>query len=676
MRYNFIIFILYTISALCWASADKFLCQKFDEKTGSFAHYCTDYTEKYSNETTIENCSPKHEEVEPTAVVNFEIHGCSNQTIKNFVKRFINLLKLDISDSGFRTMDSFNYSHQQVQTFIMSHNQIVDYRWAHFMDLLARFPQLNELDLSYNNLHAVHAFANQSIIKLKKLNFEHNNIAYIQKGAFVNLTELETINLSYNQLNRIYANAFSKSLALQELDMTHNPIEYFDCDDLLNEKNFKFKVYISWEYVQHFSTDCIGLDSDRNQTKSLIVSNQRQSALVASEGGYRIDCPNRNFQQIRTFIAGPNKYRHILTILKCFGAELLELDLSRNFIQNLNAATFQRFKKLTHLSLIQTGLRTFDFQVLQDQKHLISLDISNNGLESIENVILSGNLRSFETLNIAGNSLVLTDFLQYLPMTIKNLDVSNCKMVGELKREYFRNMPDLEELHLRSLKWLRFGNHNPFEALENLLVLDISHNNLRGVDLSLLAGTFEKLREFRAADCNIDRAGDLFNLFGADLWTLDLSGNFIGDLRADSPLQRLNLLGLYLNRAHISKFDLNTLQESNGLAYFEIANNFLSEIDLTPLSTNLLELKMQSNQLENIVGLIPEHFKKLRYLDIGRNHLPCEYLTELANDFARKNAHFEEWDKFAEACLKINDNNSANTEAATEATNVPNAKAN
>lgn len=664
MRHNFIIFILCLAIPLCWTAAtNQFQCKKYDQKTKTFAYYCTDYA-KYSDGKAIENCSSRIDAAQKVDVINFEIHGCTNETVRKAVLELPNLHSMDISYSGFQTMDSFNYSHQQVETFNMSHNRIVEYKWIHFMELLGRFPQLSELDLSYNDLHAIHVFGSidGSIIKLKKLYFHHNNITHIQSGAFVNLTELEMIDLSHNRLTRIFANAFSNAQMLQELHLEHNPIDFFVCDDLLNQKNFKFQVHLSWENVEYFNTDCIGLDLP---SKYFIISNRHEAGLRPLAENYRIDCDHQNFQQIRTFKAGPNKYRSILTILRCFGSELLELDLTGNSIELIDQTMFRHFEKLTDLTLSQTQLKTFDFQWLQQQKQLISLDISHNGLELMENVLLCGNLRSLETFVTAGNRLRLLDFLQKLPKTIKNLDVSNSKIFGELKPEYFENMPDLEEIYLRSLTKLTFPNVNPFGELKNLIVLDISHNNLKGMDLTPMAATFQKLREFRAADCNIDNAIDLINQFGMDLWTLDLSGNFIGDLSDDSPLQRLNLLKLFLNRANISQFDLNTLSESNSLAYFEIANNSLIEIDLTPLSINIMELKMQSNQLEVIIGLTPEHFKKLQYLNIGKNHLPCEYLTELANDFARKNAHFEEWDKFAETCLKTNDDN--NTHASTEA---------
>lgn len=76
----------------------------------------------------------------------------------------------------------------------------------------------------------------------------------------------------------------------------------------------------------------------------------------------------------------------------------------------------------------------------------------------------------------------------------------------------------------------------------------------------------------------------------------------------------------------------------------------MHEIDLTPLSNNLLELHLNDNRLNTIVDLVPAHFTKLRYLNIGQNELSCAYLTKFASDFAG-HAHFEEWDQFAEICL-------------------------
>lgn len=668
-QYYFIIFVLCSTRALCTTTADndEFLCQLFDENAQSFAYYCRGFikhrtidveTETY---VYIEDCSfhqvPVAEFLSSSSssqVKHLEIGGCANQTVQDLVAYFNATVRtLDVSFSGYKTIDSINFVQPQLERINISHNEITEDPWTHFMDLLARFPQLTELDLSYNDWHAVHLIENRSIIELERLHLQHNAIAYIHIGAFVNLTRLEYIDLSHNQLDRISTSAFSHLQRLGFLHIEQNPFDFFFCDDLLNMRSLW--VYMSWDQIEYFSTDCNGIAPPQSSwldTQYIVASNTgKHGFFPLAIGKYKIDCDDASFQQIRTFYAGRNKYAAVLTILQCFGTTLLELNLDGNFIAIIEPSTFDRFVHLYELSLRDTQLLSFDFQMLRRQQNLISLDISGNDLTNINNIILAWDLREFQEFLAAGNRFK-ADLLRQLPSTIKYLDLSGTK-IGELTSKSFQYLTALEELRLRNTM-LKFSWNNPFEELENLQLLDVSHNDLNGMDFTQIASTLDKLRDFRAAECNLSNATDLIELFGLNLWTLDLSCNFIGDLHKDSAFHRLNLLNLYLNNANISKFDLETLRESSNLAYFEIANNSLKGIDLMPLAGDyLIELNISGNKLSTVKHLTPINFPKLRFLNIGHNQLACETLTQLTNDWIDELVDFEHLHRSRANCTQM-----------------------
>lgn len=672
-QYYFIIFVLCSTRAMCATITenDEFLCQIFDKSAHSFDYYCRDFIKYRTKDVETETyvymggCSFHRDSMveflssSPSSQVDhLKVGGCANKTVRDLVAYFNTTLRtLDVSFSGYETINSLNFAQHQLEILNLSHNQIVEHPWNNILEFFTRFPMLQELDLSYNKLNAVHLIANQSIINLERLHLQHNAIAYVQSGAFANLTRLKYIDLSHNQLDSISAAAFSNSRTLQTLHIEQNPIDHFFCDDLLNEKAIDFMVHISWDHVEYFNTDCVGIAPPQSlwiETQYFIALNTGKHGFIPfAIGQYAIHCDIASFRRIRTFIAGRNKYAAVLAILPCFGTTLLELDLSSNFIGYLEPSTFERFHHLYDLQLRDTRLLSFDFQMLQQQQHLIALDISENDLTNINNILLAWNLRDFQEFSAAGNRFK-ADLLRQLPSTIKYLDLSGTTL-GELTLKSFQYLTALEELRLRKTV-LKFSNGNPFEGLANLQLLDISQNDLNGMDFTRIATTLAKLREFRAAECNLSKPVDLIEIFGLNLWTLDLSGNFIGDVHKNSPFHRLNLLHLFLNHANISSFDLETLRESSNLAYFEIANNSLREIDLKPLAGDyLIELNISGNKLNTIKHLTPINFPKLRFLNVEHNQLSCKTLTQLTDDWTDKLVDFEHLQMSRVNCTQMNE---------------------
>lgn len=69
---------------------------------------------------------------------------------------------------------------------------------------------------------------------------------------------------------------------------------------------------------------------------------------------------------------------------------------------------------------------------------------------------------------------------------------------------------------------------NSFHSIKKLNVLDISYNDLRNVNFTLMARALRNLREFYAHNCYIQNGLEVLKLFGKYLDYLYLSGNFMG----------------------------------------------------------------------------------------------------------------------------------------------------
>ncbi|XP_070823070.1 toll-like receptor 18 [Chaetodon trifascialis] len=86
-----------------------------------------------------------------------------------------------------------------------------------------QFPStLEDIDLSYNKLQAVHADDFVRLPRLHILKLQYNNISHIDNDAFKNNTLLEHLDIFNNSLQEIPATALTPLLNLKELYMSNN----------------------------------------------------------------------------------------------------------------------------------------------------------------------------------------------------------------------------------------------------------------------------------------------------------------------------------------------------------------------------------------------------------------------------------------------------------------------
>lgn len=642
---SFIIIVLWLAFAGVNGSDDseEILCQFENTTNRSLTYYCKDYVKYFGD--FYANCLHDSASIEAKDVIQLTVGGCDPDRVIDEVNRQTFLSKLDISYSGYKSLNWLSFDRNQLQLINASHNWLTESKFHANLAFLNHSLELIELDLSHNKIGAIFWFNVTTKSPLKRIHLQNNVIAFIQTKAFVNLLELKYVDLSNNKLTQITVDAFANLKHLGDLHFENNPIERFDCDNLLAMRTMF--VYISWHQMEYFQSNC-----DKS-TKFLVEFTNELGIFPINQRIYKIHCDSRGFQKIAVFKAGANQFESVLDILHCFrGDTLIELDVSGNSIGALSPTTFQRFINLQELSLRETELSTFDFALLERQSQLTAIDFSDNHLSDFINFTLSWNLKNLQQFRAAGNQFH-SDLIARLPSTIKYLDLSGNPM-GQLTPKLFGHLVYLEELQLRNTK-LGIPNVDPFKTLDNLYHLDISENNFDALDFSILAQTLTKLRSFRAAGCRIPMATDVVPYFGNNLWTLDLSHNFMGDLTADSPLQHLNLLSLYLNNANVSVLDANALKRSTNLACFEIADNLLNEIDLTFLSADLLELNLQGNNLSAINDLTPEYFPRLRLLNVAQNQLSCESLQQIQSIWTNnRTIELRLWDqKLHENCTTI-----------------------
>lgn len=541
------------------------LCETYDENTHTLQVYCGNYEGIVPG-----NCPSMIYLVAASSVNQTKIGGCERDILCNSIKRYKNVHVLDISYSAYNYLDWLDLHESQLNVLNASHNELRE-----LYQFPKSAPELTEIDLSYNRIWAIDASAFGKLDKLMKLHLSHNAIDSIKARAFCHAPNLEYIDLINNRIWKVPEIPETKHLKSLHLEM--NPITVFDCN-YMKIMSSVF-VHLNWDYLMNFN----GNENCNGKMLHVVRNSKFEGVFPIANGQHEIHCHNESFKSLDRFEAGPNSMLNVLDILDCFAPSVLAIDLSSNRVGLLNTNTLRRFRHLRHLSLSNTSLSGFDLKVLKSQKKLKSLDISNNNLKYIENVFVLWDFVYLIELNISGNRIGNTPQIIYtLRSSIVQLDVSG-NFVGKL------NATTLD--HFRALKKLGFSNtslsfpdRNPFERLPNLIILDISHNNLEHLNFAMIAPNLKRLSELYAADCHIKNATEIIQHLSLRLETLDLSYNQLPEV--DFKLLSINLREVYLEGNDLTKLDLLTQSRFLSLDLVAIARNRFSCLFLKQLLRN------------------------------------------------------------------------------------------
>ncbi|KAK9124551.1 hypothetical protein Sjap_014153 [Stephania japonica] len=315
------------------------------------------------------------------------------------------------------------------------------------------------------------------------------------------------------------------------------------------------------------------------------------------------------------------------------------------------------------------------------------------GFPNLSTLILSGNNLSIDTNTInpalfpqlqelmlgSCNLGAFPDFLRN-QSRLTYLDLSNNGIGGNLP-SWIESFTQLEELILSSNQFNGTLELNRFEALTNLLLLDLSENNLLSIDTNTInPALFPQLRTLTLGSCNLGVFPD-FLRNQSRLTYLDLSNNGIsgnlpcwienignGSLRSlnlshnslenperpfsNSSFKELFTLDLHANlfqgpipilppSADYLDYSHNNLSDSipNNIGsflswtrFFSLANNNIhgqlpeslcdaSAIEVVDLSKDcaLKTINLNGNRLEGHVPTSLSNCKKLEVLDLGNN---------------------------------------------------------
>lgn len=465
----------------------------------------------------FENCkiSLKNQEIKAnvyvsTGFLNLGFHNCiiNNNSESNALHSITRLQHLYISNSRLEYPIIDEQLIRRSSLFLLAIDKVnvknfekglLAKRTHYFSGIVCNSCELDELDSLFYGF-------NQNI--KNNFLFANNNITKFPT-TFANFTifyDLPEIDLSGNQISeRILDRVFFKSLSnLKILDLSRNA----------NLTEIDYLVFKD-THLQKLNMSNVNLK------------------FLNKLGNANLTTIDFSFNKISTI--NVETFENLVN--------LKFLDLSHNNIKELNMLTFKDLKALTELRLNSNNIRTISSKHLNDFPSLQILDLSSNLLGTVEGLELFTNLQH---LKLSGNLLKVITSGQYLPLTLKTLDVS-------------RNS-------------LYFIGEDTFSHLEALESLDMSYTNNTYIEFE--RSCIKSLRSLKKVKIIGNKMTSIESiLFPDSLEELDLSLNSIGIATKNGLGHLIDLKYLNLSYNHMYLIESGLLENFSRIAVLDLSGN-------------------------------------------------------------------------------------------------------
>ncbi|RWS16198.1 uncharacterized protein B4U79_09466 [Dinothrombium tinctorium] len=443
---------------------------------------------------------------------------------------------------------------------------------------------LTQLNLANNNLPNLTSSTVSRLLYLQRLLLQNNRIAAIASDAFRSERSLQVIDLSANEIPELPANVFDDTVNLRVLNLSRNQIRG------LSEQVFRNTPYVESLDLSHNRFTTLPYQSLKYVCSSLrifLFSHNQLEYLRADE-------VKGLFSRLLVFDISSNQIKQLsLNVFNDF-RRLISLDLSHNPLQEIDDRTLESLHcTLEELDLAATKLRAVPLLNLHSLK---KLNLSSNLISYIHTVSLR-NTSHLQQLDIANNLFTsVPNNIWHLLPKLRFLDISG-NPIQSLTNDSFIGLEKLEELRIKNLTlhYLQYGALRPISLLK---VLHISY--------------FQKIKHFSIGAMILDNSGLRELHIEANVSRLPRNVLQHGESKLTKKLQRI-----YIRGGAIRSIDdeLLNVVESNTL---ELS---IRETNISSLYTNLfsnlgrtrnLKLDVRDNSLATISDVLfaAPHFSK------------------------------------------------------------------
>ncbi|XP_072380134.1 uncharacterized protein [Diabrotica undecimpunctata] len=265
-------------------------------------------------------------------------------------------------------------------TIIDSHIELINNNCFVDLPLLTSLNFINTtIDVSGDNI-----FSGLTSLTYLDASQIFQNKTLLKEYTFKDMRNLEVLNISNSALDTIENNAFVGLLKLQQLHLEGNKISS------INQATFQ-SLTIKTLNLSRNKLTVVNLTAITNGLPNLIKLNLSSSSIKI----------------VQTSNSGrPNTVKY--------------LDLSNNYITNLDSQTFTLFENLVELHLYSNELSTFEYKTFNYTKNLQTLRLDNNKISSLRAGVLDG-LEQLSFLNISDNKKLFYENNLVPFRTLRNL---------------------------------------------------------------------------------------------------------------------------------------------------------------------------------------------------------------------------------------------------------------
>ncbi|ETN75414.1 leucine Rich repeat-containing domain protein [Necator americanus] len=375
------------------------------------------------------------------------------------------------------------YRINRIETLNLSNNQLKNFS----CEQLGSIQTVYNLNLAQNRIEQIDLTC--ILRSLVRLDLGHNFLETIRKSMMDGADRLLEITLKNNGILELQGNTFSCCPKLSTIDLSHNHLKTiqkgtFSDQELLN------RLDISYNALQNFQLGCFGknnillLNAAFNElSKVPIEALQSTSACISSL--------NMDNNRIRT-----------LESSQFFGLQnLTQLVISRNFIETIEDGAFEHLPALKYLDISNNPISTWSPSAFRDMSSSMdSLNLANTGLFSIPRM----NHHAIRHFNLSMNKIYDVSRMDIKKTAqLISLDISN-NNIQRIEEDVFEDLVNLKELNISGnpIKEILGDHFRPLYQLETLSIHDLpslsklpnpsefSHlASLRNLQLYNLAGT-------------------------------------------------------------------------------------------------------------------------------------------------------------------------------------------
>jgi Leucine-rich repeat (LRR) protein len=449
--------------------------------------------------------------------------------------------------------------------------------------VLAQGAPLQSLDLGGNPLNELPLGFFADLSQLQFLSLHSTQLTSLAPGLFDGLTQLQIIDLSDNSISNLSVGTLKGLNQLQALYLGGN---------ILN--SLPPAIFADLGQLQLLDLSSLQMDNlspsfftGLSQLQSLFLYGNPLHSLQAGvfAGLSQLQYLDLSTTQLGDLPAGA--FNGI--------GQLRSLSLAGNFLTELPAGLFTSLGQLQSLDLCGNLFNTSAMLTILTAlpATLVSLNISNNAIESLPNNTMGLWPPALRTLAVGGNRFVpatlSSAWMDHFPFQLTDFSLGASRSIVNLSTGAFAAFRQLQYLNL-SYNLLASWSPNMLSGLSQLQALDLSGN----LFTAFPPAAFADLPQLQSLTLTNNLISNLpANIFSElnQLQQLDLSGNLLGLLPAGlfSDLSQLQFLDLSFN--NLVSLPAGSFSQLNQLQLLNLSSNLISNLP-SGIFTSLRQLKI------------------------------------------------------------------------------------